>query len=281
MRVTTIKLLSNDIEAIRFDLRAVAAKSQYIIRNIVGLDADDLVPRFYGFSKDGAKRFYEFKPKPKDIVMRIVVNPRYNLDETNSDIRDNLYKLISATRTGLVDLEFLGGASTVARISGHIIKFEVPYFSNEPELQITIRCNDAMFRGINPVSFEADDISSTNPLVFGDSISTAPHGFSMQVTLTGTLSNFTIQDKATDPEWDFKVIPSSNFLSGDTIHFSSEFNNRYLYMVRSAVTTHLLDRIETTSVWPLVFPGRNELHFPDIASFDWDFISFYPAFWGV
>lgn len=281
MRVTSIHLTSEETDAITFDLRATNAKSKYIIRNIIGMDADELIPRFYGFSKDGDKRFYDFKLKPREIVMRIVLNPRYNLDENNSDVRDSLYKVISGTRTGVIDLEFYAGASTVCKISGHIVKFEVPYFSNEPELQITIRCNDPMFRGINPVYMAPEDIPSTNPILIPDSISTAPHGFSMQITLTATLANLTIQDKASSPEWDFKVIPASTFLSGDVIHFSSEFNNRYLYMVRSAVTTHLLDRIETTSVWPMIFPGFNEFHFVNIASFDWDFIQFNSAFWGV
>ena len=61
MSITSINLLSNDIEALRFDLRATTALSRYIVRNIVGLDADEIIPRFYGFSKDGTKRFYEFK----------------------------------------------------------------------------------------------------------------------------------------------------------------------------------------------------------------------------
>jgi hypothetical protein len=43
----------------------------------------------------------------------------------------------------------------------------------------------------------------------------------------------------------------------------------------------LLDRIEPTSVWPIIFPGFSEFHFTNIASFDWDYIKFRPAFWGV
>ena len=281
MRVTGISLLSNEAEAIRFDLRATTDSTPYLIRNIVGLDADEIIPRFYGFSKDGTKRFYDFKLRQRDIVMRIVVNPRYNLGENNAEVRDQLYKIISGTRTGKLELQFHSGASTVAQISGHMIKFEVAYFSKEPELQLTIRCNDPMFRGINPVYLEAADIPTTNPIVIGDSISTAPHGFSFQVTMTGTQADFVIQDTETDPEWDFKITPVTSFLAGDTIHFSSEFTNRYLYMIRSSVTTHLMDRVDPASVWPVIFPGFNEFHFADIASFDWDFITFDTAFWGV
>ena len=281
MSITSINLLSNDIEALRFDLRATTALSRYIVRNIVGLDADEIIPRFYGFSKDGTKRFYEFKLKPREIVMRIVLNPRYSIGENNTFIRDELYKTISRTRTGLVNLEFYSGANIISTIAGHIVKFEVAYFSAEPELQVTIRCNDPMFRGINPVLLEEAEISDTNPVRISDSLSTAPHGFKFKITMTGTQADFTIQDKATDPEWDFNVIPATSFLSGDEIYFSSEFNDRYLYMIRSGVTTSLLDRIEPTSVWPIIFPGDNDFHFVDIASFDWDYLQFHAAYWGV
>jgi hypothetical protein len=281
MRVTSVSILSEEVEAIRFDLRSTTAKSQYIIRNIAGLDADEIIPKFYGFSKDGTKRFYDFKLRQRELVLRIVMNPNYRLGETNSDIRDNVYRAISATRSGLLDLDFHSGGSTVARISGHITKFEAAYFSNEPELQITIQCNDPVFRGITPVILGPSDIPDANPIIIADDISTAPHGFSMKVSITGTLADFTIQDKAADPEWDFKIIPATSFLSGDDLYFSSEFNDRYLYMIRSGVTTHLLDRIEPTSVWPTIFPGGSQFHFSDIASFDWDNIEFHAAYWGV
>jgi hypothetical protein len=91
MRVTSVSILSEEVEAIRFDLRSTTAKSQYIISNIAGLDADEIIPKFYGFSKDGTKRFYDFKLRQRELVLRIVMNPNYRLGETNSDIRDNVY----------------------------------------------------------------------------------------------------------------------------------------------------------------------------------------------
>lgn len=281
MKVTNISLFSSAEDALRFDLFDSSRTSKYLVSNIVGLDADDLVPRFYGFNKDGSKRFYDFKAKPKEIVMRLVLNPNFGLRESYSDLRDEIYRCISATRSGELELHFHSGASTVARIFGHIIKMEVAYFSKTPELQITIRCNDPMFRGLTPVTYEDADIPTTNPIGVVDNESTAPHGFHMQLTVTASLANLTIQDKASSPEWDFVVIPTANFQIGDVIHISSEFNDRQLYMVRSSVTTHLMDRVQPGSVWPLIFPKFNEFHFPGIASFDIDEITFYTAYWGV
>jgi hypothetical protein len=281
MRVTNIGLYSDNVEAISFSLTDVEPTDQYMVRNIVGLDGDELIPRFYGFGRRTGQKFYDFAMKPRDIVIRIVLHPRFNLDESYSDVRDTLYRAISSVRTGLITLHFNAGATTVARIFGFITKFEVPYFTQLPEVQITVRCDDPMFRAINPVVYDPSKLRTTNPIIIADSLSTAPHGFQMQVTFTAATASFTIQDEATDPEWLFKVIPSGGFLTGDILHFSSEYTNKYLYLIRDLTTIQLVDKIQPESVWPIIFPGATEFHFVDIANFDWDVLEYYAAYWGV
>jgi len=281
MKLTSVSVLSNETEGIRFDLRNVESQSPYMVRTIIGLDAEELISKFYGFSKDGTKKFHDFKMKPRDIVMRIVLNPRYNIDESTSYIRDSLYKMISATRSGELELQFNSGASTVARIYGRMTKFEVPYFSKTPELQITIHCEVSMFRGINPVVMGPGDLSAGTNITVPDSLSTAPHGCTMWMTLDATLSTLVIADQNPNPEWEFLVVPESDFIAGDQIILVSDFNDRQLFMIRGAVVTHLLDRIDPESVWPIIFPGNNEFYFPGAASFSWAGISYFPAYWGV
>ncbi len=281
MKITSLSLFSNESEAIQLSLRNVSSKSPYMVRQIVGLDAEELIPKFYRTSRTGKTNFHDFSLKQRDIVMRIVLTPRFHLNEDYSYIRDALYRAISATRGGQVELQFHSGASTVAKIYGFIVKLEVAYFSQTPELQLTVRCEDPMFRSINPTIMKAANLSNVNPVVVGDSASTSPHGFKMEVTFTGTYTRFTVQDKPIDPEWMFLVVPQTSFLSGDVLHFSSEFKNKYLYQVRAGVTTHLLDAIERTSVWPIIFPGLNSFHFVEKAGFTWNFIQFDSTYWGV
>ena len=282
MRVTSVTLYADPgEEVITFSLRDSDPRAQYIVRNIVGLDAEELIPRFYGAGLYTKPKFFDVGIKPRDIVMRVVLNPRIRLDESYSDIRDDLYRAISATRTGMVTLHFNAGATTVSRISGFITKFEVPYFTQLPEVQITIRCDDALFKAINPVIFNPPDLKTTNPILIADSLSTAPHGFYMQLTFKATAASFTIQDVPTNPEWKFKIIPNGGFLSGDVLYFSSDWSNKYLYMVRGGVTTYLIDRIEPQSIWPIIFPGANSFQFVDIASFNWNSLTYYAAYWGV
>lgn len=283
MRVTSVGMYSSLYsEMIDFSLRDVDHESRYIARNIVGLDADDIIPKFYGFGLASKSKFYDFGMKPRDIVMRIVLNPQFTLGETYSDIRDELYRAISANRSGLTTLQFKSGATTVAKIDGRITKFEVPYFNQLPEAQITINCSDPMFRGINPVSYTTNDFPGLqNPIIVSDSLSTAPHGFTMQVTLNGNISSFTIQDVQTNPDWKFTVTPSGGFFVNDVIYLSSEMASKDLYMVRAGVTTHLIDVISPTSIWPTIFPGLNTFYLPQRTNVVVQKLEYYPAYWGV
>lgn len=282
MRVTGVDLYSANLEeAISFSLLGADRKSEYEVRTILGLDSEEIIPKYYASNINGTKKFYNFGMKPREIVLRIVLRPRFELDESYADVRDRLYRAISANRTGLVTLQFRAGGTTIAWIAGSIIRFEASHFTQLPEVQLTIRCNDPMLKGLAPVVWEDTELTSSNPVLIPDSLSTAPHGFYMEATFTGNVASFTIQDLENDPEWKFKITPSGGFLTNDKLYFSSEYSNKFIYIVRSGNAIHLSDKIDAASVWPILFPGQNEFHFENLASVDLDLIRFYPSYWGV
>lgn len=281
MRITDVSIFSNNVETVSFSLSQADPLARFMVRDMTGLDAEELIPRFYGFGSQTKTRFYDFVLKPRQVVIRFVLNPRFHLDESYADVRDTLYRSISSVRSGLVYLHFNSGGGTVARISGFITKFEVPYFTPLPEVQLTVRCDDPVFRGLTPVSYKEDDIKYTNPIMVPDSISTAPHGFSFQVTFKTACPSFTIQDQANNPDWKFTVIPAGGFLVGDILNFSSDFINKQLYITRGASTIYLVDKITPDSIWPIIFPGVTNLYFLEIANFNWNKLEYYPTYWGV
>jgi hypothetical protein len=245
------------------------------------LDAEEIIPKYYGSGLMTKPKYYDMSLKEREIVLRVVLSPRFRLDETYSDVRDTLYRAIAATRGGQVTLNFIYVGTTVAQISGFITKFEVAYFNKLPEVQLTIRCDNPLFRAVNPVRFLAPDLSTVNPIKIPDSLSTSPHGFSMQVTFKAASPAFTIQDVPTNPEWVYKVIPNGGFINQDSLYFSTEFGNKYLYMIRAGVTTYLVDKVQPTSIAPTIFPGQNVFHFPELDMFNWINFQYYPAYWGV
>jgi hypothetical protein len=281
MRVTSVDVYSANVEEpISFGLQGSEPDAHYQVRNIDGLDPGEIVPKFYGSSISGNSRYYDFGMKSRNLVFRVALNPNDILGESYSDVRDRLQRAISSTRTGGVRLEFKSGATIVAGISGYFSKFEVGYFNKLPEVQLTITCDDPMFRGVNPVMFEPEDLTD-NPIIIPDTLSTSPHGFAMQLTCTDASDTFTIQDAETDPEW--QLVLSPDFEVGDVLYISSEFSDKYIYLIRGGDTYHLADSITSGSIWPIIFPFPSENHFyiPEMASFEWNSLSYYAAYWGV
>lgn len=280
MRVTNIDIVAaNSDNAINLSFRDPTSQNPYITKEIVGLDADEITPKFYGSDSSNSK-YYDLSLKKRVIVIKIILNPNFNLNSYAS-LRDGLYKLVSSSRNGEVKLNFKDGTNTVAFVSGFVTKFESPNFTKTPEVQLTIDCSNPMLRAVDQINIDVSGLDPAFSTVI-DNESTAPHGFRFGVIFTDQVDDFSIQD-AVIPNWAFEVnltgSPLIEFTDGDELHLSSEVNNRYLYLVRGFDIIHLVDRIIPTSVWPIVFPGSNDFVCSEFVT--WDYITHYPTYWGV
>lgn len=276
MKLTEVELHPHGYsESATLSFRDPARKNPYNVKTIVGLDADEIVPRHYG----GANNYYTLAMEKRDIVVRIALNPRFHLGESYSSLRDFLYKLVASSRTGQLHIHFINEGTMVSGVSGFITKIEAPHFNKEPEVQITVSCDDAMLRAMEPVLV---DVSGLDPVLtdIQDELSTAPHGFSFELKFNEPMDSFSISDSS-EAGWAFTVTPVDGFLVDDVLHFSSEYNNKHLYVVRAGNTIHMADVIAPDSVWPILFPGSNPFEISDAQDVEWVSISHYPTYWGV
>jgi hypothetical protein len=183
-------------------------------------------------------------------------------------------------------LHFNAGATNVAKITGFITKFETALFNREPEVQLTVRCDDPVFRSITPVELLPEDIVGLAVLDYpnvnvSDTLSTAPHGFSADFVFSAASASFTIKDKeGSDFDWHFTVVPFDAFAIGDILHFSSEYGQKQLVRQRGGAFLSLIDTVQSDSVWPIIFPGENKLYFSP-GGVTWNFIKYYASYWGV
>jgi hypothetical protein len=281
MRVTDIEFISDEVEIMRVPLRMPSYDDKYLAKAVMGLDAAEIIPKFYGFGLANKEKFYEYTLPPREVVIRVVLNPNYTINEQYSDLRDELYRMISSSRSTSIKMILKNGASSVAQIIGTIIKFEVPHFSKVPELQMTIKCDDPIFRAIAHVEMDHDDLGPTEPFNVMDAISTAPHGFNMDVRLLTAKPTFVIQDKETNPNWKFEVAPNGGFLVDDMLCICSDKGNKYVYVERGGVETHIADYITFGSMWPIVFPGYNQFYSNYSGELEWMTLVYTPTFWGV
>lgn len=280
MKITSVELHpvgSSEVCVLSF--RDPKRQNPYNVKAMLGLDAEELVPRFYGVSGgiwEGSK-FYNLSLRSREIVAKIELNPNFGVNISYSSLRDQLYRIISSSRTGMIEIQFKDGLTIVAVLFGFVTKMEAPHATKVPEVTITVKCDDPMLRSPTStiVSVVGRNAAST---IINDPYSNAPHGFAFEMSVLATLNAYIIQQNPSD----FSLTPFGGFLAGDLIQISSEYNNKYARMVRGGVITNLEDSIYPNSQWPLLFPGDNTFtitNFP--ATLAWTAISYYPTYWGV
>lgn len=252
----------------------------YNVKRMTGLDAGEIISRFFSAPGDSQTKYYTMSMEQRDIGVVIELNPNFS-DNTYSDLRDDLYRMISATRTGLIEIRFKNGATTVAVISGHISKLDTDHFEKDQEVTLTISAIDGetLLKAPEPIEVPLAGITPESTVIL-DELSTAPHGFSFMVAFVAATPKFRMEDVG-DPNVFFEITPDGGFLEDDILAFSSEPADKYAFIVRGVDDIHLADKI-ARSAWPLIRPGVNSFTCPlYTANLEWVSISHRPTYWGV
>lgn len=249
--------------------------SSYILQSAYGLDLEEIIPIASGVNLLATdETFYDVTIPPRTLTFRIRLNPQAN--ETYGSLRDRLFKAIAFDRTALLEVRFMVAGSRFAEIYGYLTKFESSIFTEKPEVQITIKCPYGLIRSYNTVS-----VTGLAPSIFSitDSLSTAPHGFKLRLGITNNIaSGFTIQGVYGTAACAFAIMYP--LLVGDVLYFSSEPDDRYLYIIRTSIVTHIIDKIAQGSIWPMLFPGNNTLGVSS-ASISVHSFTYRNHYWGI
>jgi len=276
MKITSVELHpDNSTDVAVFSFRDPQRLNPYNVKGIDGLDADAIIPRYYRGS--GGSSLYNFTLEKRQVVIQVQLNPNFANNQSYSDLRDALYKKIASSRTGSVQLQFKNGANVVAVLPGFIAKFESSHFDKTPTVQITINCDEPMLKSPTRVSPTFGPLSDWT---IRDDLSTAPHGFIFDLILNYADSLIEITDPG-DASWHFEINPNGGFLVNDHLYFSSETNNKYLYIVRAGNTINLIDAIFPGSVWPVMFPGATRLGFSGYSHLTLQTFAWYTTYWGL
>jgi len=282
MKLTSVEIHAPNFSTIiTLSFRDPMRQDQYNVKSIVGLDADEIISKYYAMSSDSKTKFNTLVIAKREVVFSVALNPAFDQNQSYSDLRDTLYKMISSSRSGQIQLWFKNGDVTIAILYGFITKFETPQTEQVPDVKLTIKCDEPFLIAPDPVNIPVGGISLSG-FTIQDDQSTATHGFKFQIHFTASVSGpITITDPY-DSSWFFTINPPLVFLSGDVLTFSSEYNNRYLIDTRASGTvSHMADSIVTGSSWPIIFPGTNNFRFSQTANMVLDSLSHSYHYWGV
>ena len=124
-------------------LYTIDQTSKYILKNAENLSAGDqsiILGDAYG-----ASTFLQhMAANPRDIILRIGLNPNYAIGETPGSLRTELYTYMSPVRSRAVRLNVVGDDEI--SITGYISKMESDVFSQSTDVYVTIKCSMPFFR---------------------------------------------------------------------------------------------------------------------------------------
>lgn len=263
------------------ELNSNAGDNGYLIKNSAGLGPTSLTAVVIGFDSTGIP-IKDVEASLREVALRIQLTPA--LGQTFSELRSALYKF---NGKGLI-LSLMNGAHEIARTMGFIKEFETLYFSNQPEIQITIECEDGYFEAPHEldVPFADGQLELEQPIIEyeqGD----APTGFKLEFTVTAANSFMQIFNHAKamhsgrgDVSNIFKV--TYPMLTGDVVTLNTHPTDRRITLVRGTDMFDIAGYVNAGAVWPMLQPGVN--------IFEWFFgaswmtftrMSYIPRYWGV
>lgn len=299
----------NGSRSINFGFRDPGNRLRYQVKSMSGLDADEIVNHFVGNPTTvyGSPAFYVPMLLKREVVLLLGLNPEWEGTSTFSSLRDDLYRLIGASPSGQVEIRLNYGppeeddSHVQAHLVGRISKFEANHFVDRPEVQLTVTADEYPMlealtaKEVSPVSIwwlAHPELAGKKAVKLIDNVSTAAHGLEAEFTFSGPAKTFKMEGLSDIEGLRFEV-KNFTFASGDVLHLRSGSDNRYVYVVRSGVTTHLLDKVTAESVWPILLPGDNyytwatntvvngTFTYGTTSATAWSAVRWTPTFWGV
>lgn len=274
MRYDGLRLTSPYASPTVIDLPLVglSQSSNFILKSVTGLEPPD-IDVGVKTTLDNAGIFQNVRPQNREIVMLIRLNPTWSLGQTVSDLRAQLYNMISIDgNPTTIEIRYAG--ATILQTTGWVKKFEASIFAPDSEVQITFGCYIPFLvpPGVTNVSFTG--LSKTAPVITNPG--SAPSGFLMEITLTGAQAGgFTLTDDRGN-----KLQITYAFLSGDKITINTIAGSMAVSVLRSGTTTNLVQYISSDSKWLQMHAGVNTFT-TSFSTFNWTTLLYIPFYWGI
>lgn len=261
-----------------FDFNNIQPDTPYILTGATGLGAENIVPLRYDQSFYGVD-FYSMSLETREITLKVALNPAYSSTGQKEDLRDNLYRAIYSTYSPSLWFDLYNGSTFIATINGLVTKMDAALFTSKPEVEITLKCYDPLFKSPTPTNITSSAFSG-GVLTLNYAQGTAPIGFNAFFTVLNPIYWFALFGP--NMSWRFQLFDS--FLAGDIITLSSIGDSKNVSLTRGSTTFKIANRLSSISIWPLMFPGNNVFTVATSGSYSdvsFQSASYYASYWGV
>lgn len=219
MRFTKI-VLATATFAIHLHKDTASPSDPYILRG-----ADGLGPSQASLSIAYGELKYR-EAANKEPVFLIGLNPDHSTDQTASDLRDELYGLISKARYYETFIQFYDGPDILCVAKAFVRNIEVVPFDKDPRVQVTFATTRPYFEALLPVNI-GENIGTNLRSMTNEG--TDVSGFAGKVQFPSAATSFKLTDLSTNEIFQLNY----SFLSGDILSFSTQEGNRYITITRN------------------------------------------------
>jgi hypothetical protein len=271
------KLRLNGLSTITFPITAALPSDRYILKNADGLGPPPVDVTIADALTSGGV-YQGRRPQSREVVLTVGLNPNYSSGQTASDLRAELYGLLTPGSADIVHIELLDGSNAsdgtdvLAMTDGYVSKLEIRPFSQTPEVQITIPCLQPYLEAPTILYVEPGGSKLAPELV---NSGTAPTGFHMEIVFTSSVNSWALLDANGR-----KMAFDYNFGTADKLVFDTRPGKRGVWLVKDGVTTNIIYALSTDSKWFMLYGGINAFT-ASSSAYDWGDVYFQAQYWGV
>jgi hypothetical protein len=226
----------------------------YNIKEIDGLDPVKATIVSSSLATVDGEQYQSSRREGRNIVFTIGLELGYGVFSARH-LRTNLHNyLMPKTR---VHMRFFVEGEPTVDIYGRIESFEGSRFTKEPEVVISVLCQQPDFYVPTPVVVNGSTVVAMqwNPIEYAGTVET---GILFKMNVNRTLNRFTIFHRPED-----NLIRALNFegplSAGDVLEISTVPGAKGISLIRDGVRTSRLYGFMPSSAWITLLPGLNDI----------------------
>jgi hypothetical protein len=270
MKFTKIRL--NGLSTVDLPIVNALPTDIYILKAADGLGPPEVDVSIANTLNAGG--FYQGRrPQPREIVLRIGLNPNYRASQTVADLRASLYGMLTPGVSDIVQVDIMDGDTQLVYTTGYVKKLEIAPFSPTPEVQLVLACMQQYL--LSPTLLYVNPGSEASPVI--SNVGNAPAGFEMEVIFTAATTNWALVD-ANGVGMGF----AHAFASGDKLIFNTQPGSRGAWLVANGTSTktNFIHKVTYDSTWYMLHGGDN-IFATSSQNFNWGNVSYLPQYWGI
>jgi len=264
------KLRLKGLTTVDLPIKNATVNDPFILKAADGLGPPE-IDVFVAKTRDLGGYYKGRQTQYREPVLRIGLNANYKTGVMVSDLRSQLYGLLTPNSSEEIQLVIVDGNNELMFTSGYVKKLEIVPFNVTPEVQLTMSCLDTYFQA--PVGIHVETYPGAAFQVLNQG--SAETGLYFQITITQGLSWLIVTDARGNA---LKI--NYIFQANDVLTVDTRPGSRAITVVRGGVTQNIIYSLTTDSSWVYLYGGLNALTF-STANFTWNDLYYIPQYWGI